>query len=1481
MLKKLLSWLAVIALLTTTVSAYTKESSIDKYNREVKVYSYATEDQDFDDHTILVVIDKNVGAVNKKFDVSFFGSEEEIESIKDLTEMPEETEDLYLNEESFRQILLITLKKHDKKNVLKIINRFEKVDGIKYVGPNYIGVKTEVSLTTKDNLKIDDQVSDEIQGKVLIDSNHELIDNQEDNERFFEVDKSDDVSSYTISANDTYYGSQWGLGAINASNAWNITTGSKNVKVGVIDTGIARHPDLNDNLVAGYDFVNDVAIDPNNSAYPGDTDGHGTHVAGIIGAKGNNGTGVTGVCWNVSLVPLRISGGTDQVISAIKYAKINKIPILNHSWWNYSNDEALKTAIESYSGLYVCIAGNAGQNIDIIPNYPASFNCDNMISVANATSLYTLNSNSNFGVSTVDIAAPGTNILSTVPTSIDSSGYQYWDGTSMAAPFVSGVAALILSVCPNLPGTYLKYLLTNYADGRSELNGKVANSAFLNAEAAVNAAKNKIVNVTFNANGGSCAVSSRYYIKGQVYSDLPTPTPPAGHRFDGWYNSAAGGSKYSGNTTVDGTQTLYAHWVPIRYTVTYDSDGGSVVSSVTVEAGKSHTVKGAPVKEGYGFAGWVRVSDGQIFQPNDVIKNIQGNVTLKAKWVRCMISYELNGGTDGPSKTNFVIPGGSSIVVGPSPVRNGYKFIGWKRNKVNNIYMPGDSIENIWSNIVLEAQWEELYCFIKYEPQYFSSFPIRTVFFSETINGKIPCSLLPFPGVGSYIFQGWTIKGGDGTVYTPGDTGTLPGFKNYTLEDVAGKRIKGNLYFDANGGQNAPDPQFVFYSEKVTIPKEEPTREGYTFLGWSQEPDGQVEYVPGMRTLTGADKTVYAQWVSDDFVIRFDTGTNQNDEVQAYDPPLSVTYSVSNSAGITLPDQTMERPGYTFKGWSYTYNGNTTIYGSGQNFVIPASVLAGFDADGGNIVKLTAVWEQYSEEQLIAFVDVPKYGGKTNTVYLRNATRGMTYGEVRDIENGTVVGLPAVADTDEAYFDGWADAQGNRVMAQTKVKKNGFHMLYARMIPKTSYTDVSATQYEYALKSVAVCKAYNYMVGTETDTFSPALPVTRGIAAIVLYRLAGGSPYYGGNQYYDVATNSGELSRAVTWISENDIATGRNTKNFYFGQADVLTREELSIMLYRYAKLMKVDECTMKNNEFDEKFSDKGDFEYGGYTSMVWAYSCGIISGVDGTHVDPRGTVTRAQLAVFIARMQALLIERGVFDTILDGYVNTVAEELGQVSATLSDNSWETISAVSHAGVADLIWHIGDEISMTLSTGEVVDLQIYGFNHDKVSENNYAGITFGMQSVMKTPRYVHGFDTNRCPYPTTILGIWLDDTLSAQLPSDVSDVIQPVKKVCTEIDDDGNPFMTEVTLPIFLFSEEECFGRTNHSFGGEGTQYEIFKINANNRIKTREPQHIIEWWLRSPCRTNDKSYCIVHSTGQAGYAPTSRDYIGVSFGFCV
>lgn len=301
---------------------------------------------------------------------------------------------------------------------------------------------------------------------------------------------------YIVRANyipdDTYFYLMWGLNNtgnidIDAPEAWDIERGESSVTVAVIDTGVqTNHPDLAGQFVTGYDFYFD-----DTSVYDGLDDDHGTHVAGTIAAIDNS-IGVIGVAPNIKIMPLKFlgpdGGYISDAIDAINYAKQNGADIINASWGGGGYSESLKNAIESFGGVFVVAAGNNKTDTDKNPYYPASYTSSNIISVAAIDKYGALASFSNYGLNSVDIAAPGVDIASTYPDS-----YAYMSGTSMAAPHVSGIIALLKSYNNSLTTQELINKLYSTAKPYNSLNGKVKTGGMANAKAALLASAPPIV----------------------------------------------------------------------------------------------------------------------------------------------------------------------------------------------------------------------------------------------------------------------------------------------------------------------------------------------------------------------------------------------------------------------------------------------------------------------------------------------------------------------------------------------------------------------------------------------------------------------------------------------------------------------------------------------------------------------------------------------------------------------------------------------------------------------------------------------------------------------------------------------------------------------------------------------------------------------------------------------------------------------------
>ena len=305
----------------------------------------------------------------------------------------------------------------------------------------------------------------------------------------------------SLTPSDGEYHEQWGLHGtygINAPAAWDVTTGEERiVTVGIIDTGIYSHTDLNDNLVPGWDFYYGKGVTNDG------TSDHGTHVAGIVAACANNG-GIVGVAPRVKICPLQVLSpfvdehGTPHMLNSDLAAAINfatglwgttsQISVLNQSTGGYGSfwSSGIRTAISNFPGLHVWSAGNQSTNLDSLDESCLT-SLSNCIGVGAINEYGSKCGFSNYGDS-VSIYAPGDDILSTVA----NNGYGKKSGTSMAAPFVTGTAALVYSINPSLEGDQVKQAIMNGARGITIVgnNGSYYSSKLLDANGALRYAKN-------------------------------------------------------------------------------------------------------------------------------------------------------------------------------------------------------------------------------------------------------------------------------------------------------------------------------------------------------------------------------------------------------------------------------------------------------------------------------------------------------------------------------------------------------------------------------------------------------------------------------------------------------------------------------------------------------------------------------------------------------------------------------------------------------------------------------------------------------------------------------------------------------------------------------------------------------------------------------------------------------------------------------
>ncbi|WP_299804529.1 S8 family serine peptidase [uncultured Shewanella sp.] len=398
---------------------------------------------------------------------------------------------------------------------------------------------------------------------------------------------------------------------IDAVEAWDVTTGDSDVVVGVIDSGVDyNHPDLAANMWTNPNEIPGNSVDDdgngvvddihgfsaiNNSGDPMDANGHGTHVAGTIGALGNNGVGVVGVNWDVSIIACRFldangSGSIAGAIACIDYMtdlNVNHgvdIKATNNSWGGGGFSQALKDSIDAAGEagiLFFAAAGNDAVDNDVNPYYPSSYESDVVMSIASTDRNDAMSNFSQWGLTSVDMGAPGTAILSTTP----NNGYTTYSGTSMATPHMTGAAALVWSINPDLTPLEMKQLLMDSGDANTAFAGKTVAGTRLNVARALEFA----------------SLGASYHFSVTPVKQIVEVGSATRYEFsvdsdEGWNSTvkltvdvtpALAGVTLSSNSVMDGDNftievSTDEHTAWGDYTITVSGDDGGIVKSKSV-----------------------------------------------------------------------------------------------------------------------------------------------------------------------------------------------------------------------------------------------------------------------------------------------------------------------------------------------------------------------------------------------------------------------------------------------------------------------------------------------------------------------------------------------------------------------------------------------------------------------------------------------------------------------------------------------------------------------------------------------------------------------------------------------------------------------------------------------------------------------------------------------------------------------------------
>ena len=501
------------------------------------------------------------------------------------------------------------------------------------------------------------------------------------------------------------------------------------------------------------------------------------------------------------------------------------------------------------------------------------------------------------------------------------------------------------------------------------------------------------ITISYNPNGGTVTPESKTGYRTEPYGDLPIPSR-AGYTFDGWYSSKAGGTKVTAQTVIEipSSHSLYAHWSPKVYTVSFNANGGSVTPSPKkVTYGEAYGRLEQISRAGYTFVGWYTAASGGTEVLADSLYTVAADQTLYARWTNkgCTVTFDANGGSVSVSSKNVAYDSAYGTL--PTAERTGYVFQGWYTAKTGGNKITETTTVSVTGSQTLYARWTAGTYTVIFSANGGSVTPENKKVTFDAAYGD-----LPTPTRVGYTFKGWKLPNGDMAIATA----KVQTAADHTLVATWGSNPY-TVSFNANGGSVSPASKTVTYNGYYsTLP--EPTRTGYAFVGWYTAVSGGTEVIASTRYTVAADQTLYARWGEKAYPVTFNANGGTVDPTTK-----NVVYDATYGS---LPTPT--RTGYAFKGWYTSATGGSEVVSSTK-------------------VTMTTGQTVYAHWQANKYsVTLDPNGGHVSTTKW-------------DVTFDSAYGAIPTPTRDGYRFNGWKNKDGQTVTATTKVSTIGNHTLVA------------------------------------------------------------------------------------------------------------------------------------------------------------------------------------------------------------------------------------------------------------------------------------------------------------------------------------------------------------------------------------------------------------------------------------------------------